>query len=207
PLIGFAGAPWTIFSYVIEGSGTKTFTKPRVWLYQHPEWSHLLLQKITDSTKDYLLAQVKAGANLIQLFDSWAGVLSPEQYNEFALPYISQLCDALSPLVPVTVFSKGANGSLKEISQTSCSTVGIDWCISRSEAKKLITGKTIQGNLDPCALFSDKFTIEKFVAELIEDFSDVPHIVNLGHGLYPETPKENVKHFVQTVKSFELIKN
>ena len=205
PLIGFAGAPWTIFCYIIEGSGTKTFTKPRIWLYQKPELAHKLLQKITDATKKYLLAQVKAGVNVIQIFDSWAGVLGEEMYQNFGLTYIAQLCDELSPHVPVIVFSKGANFSLHAISQTSCSVVGIDWCIKPSEAKKQIKNKTIQGNLDPCALFAPKNYIQKKTKELIESFSDVPYIVNLGHGLYPETPKENVKFFVDLIKNFVSI--
>ena len=123
PLIGFAGAPFTIFCYMTEGKGSKTFSVAKKHLYADPEFSHLLLQKITDSTIAYLKAQVVAGANLVQVFDSWAGILSPEQYNTFSLPYIKQICDAIDE-VPVTVFAKGAFFARKAISELSCSVVG-----------------------------------------------------------------------------------
>ena len=154
PIIGFAGAPWTIFSYMIEGSGSKTFSKAKKMLYSDPVLSHALLEKITQTTIAYLKAQVKSGADMLQIFDSWAGILSADQYQEFALKYISQICDAI-PEVPVTVFSKGAYFVMEDIGKLNCQTIGLDWNMDPLEARKLIgSDKTLQGNLDPCALYS-----------------------------------------------------
>ena len=126
PLIGFAGAPWTIFAYMVEGGGSKTFSNARRLLYTDPELSHTLLQKITDTTIVYLQHQTQAGADLIQLFDSWAGELPPQQYREFAIPYIRQICEAL-PQVPKTVFAKGAWFALNELGKLPCQIIGLDW--------------------------------------------------------------------------------
>lgn len=202
PLIGFAGAPWTIFAYMTEGSGSKTFTKARAWLYQHPELSHLLLQKITDATILYLKAQVAAGVNLVQVFDSWAGILSPALHREFSQKYIAKICDALQPLVPVTVFGKGAFYAIKETSELNCNVIGIDWNMEPLEARKLTNGKTLQGNFDPCALFAPKDKIKALVHKMIDEFGTQNYIANLGHGVYPETNKEVVKYFVETVKEY-----
>ncbi|HOZ88345.1 MAG TPA: uroporphyrinogen decarboxylase family protein, partial [Bacteroidia bacterium] len=154
PLIGFAGAPWTIFAYMIEGSGSKTFSKAKQFLYTEPELSHMLLDKITKSTINYLKGQVASGADLIQLFDSWAGVLSEKMFYEFSLAYMSQICDALSPLVPVTVFAKDAHYAVSKISETSCSAIGLDWTIDPLQARKQSATKTLQGNADPCLLYA-----------------------------------------------------
>ena len=161
PLIGFAGAPWTIFAYMIEGSGSKTFSQARKMLYTEPVMAHKLLQKITDTTIAYLKAQVTAGASLIQIFDSWAGILPPAHYREFSYKYIKQICDAL-PNVPVTVFAKGAFFALEDFGQLSCQVVGLDWNMNIAESRKAVgPDKTLQGNLDPCALYSDFATIQK----------------------------------------------
>ncbi|MEY5041985.1 MAG: uroporphyrinogen decarboxylase, partial [Bacteroidota bacterium] len=154
PLIGFAGAPWTIFSYMVEGSGSKTFSKAKKMLYTQPELSHALLQKITDTTILYLKAQAECGADILQIFDSWAGILSPDQYNTFALPYIGQICDAIQN-VPVTVFAKGAFFAREDMGKLNCRTIGLDWNMDPIESRKLIgNNKTLQGNLDPCVLYS-----------------------------------------------------
>lgn len=205
PLIGFAGAPWTIFAYMIEGSGSKTFSKAKKFLYTHPTLAHLLLEKITQSTIHYLKAQVKAGADLVQIFDSWAGVLSPEQYNTFALRYISEICDALSPLVPVTVFAKDAFFARAGIAKLSCHTVGLDWTMDIAESRAIVgPGKTLQGNMDPCLLYADFDTIKSETEKMLRAFGPQKHIANLGHGLYPDTEKEKVKFFVETVKNFRF---
>ena len=143
PLIGFAGAPWTIFSYMIEGRGSKTFSKAKKMLYSEPELSHQLLQLITTSTINYLKGQVKAGADIIQIFDSWAGVLSPAQYDEFALRYISQICDAIND-VPKTVFAKGAFFTREKMNNINCDVVGLDWNMDIAESRKMIPAKTLQ---------------------------------------------------------------
>ncbi len=203
PLIGFAGAPWTIFAYMVEGSGSKTFSKAREMLYTQPAFSHKLLQMITDSTINYLKAQIAAGANLVQIFDSWAGILGPKQYVEFSHQYISQICDAISE-VPVTVFAKGAFFAREEMSKLNCETIGLDWNMGIAESRKLIgTEKTLQGNLDPAALYGNPEQVRNATIEMMEQFKGCRHIANLGHGVYPDIDPEMVKVFIQTVKDFK----
>ena len=204
PLIGFAGAPWTIFSYMIEGSGSKTFSKAKKFLYTQPELAHVLLQKITDSTINYLKGQIAAGADMLQLFDSWAGVLSPAQYDEFALKYISQSCDAVSE-VPFTVFAKDAHFARKKMGQLSCDTIGLDWTMDIAESRALIgSNKTLQGNMDPCLLYSDFETIKKETKKMLNQFGAHRHIANLGHGLYPDLEVDKVKCFIDTIQEFRF---
>ncbi|MEO5642555.1 MAG: uroporphyrinogen decarboxylase [Bacteroidia bacterium] len=205
PLIGFAGAPWTIFSYMIEGSGSKTFSKAKKFLYAEPALSHKLLEKITLSTISYLKAQVSFGADMIQIFDSWAGVLSPEQYREFALRYISRICDEISPLVPVTVFAKDAHFVRRDFKDIKCNTIGLDWTMDIAESRQLIGNeKTLQGNMDPCLLYADFETIKTETEKMLRAFGPDRHIANLGHGLYPDTEVDKVKFFVETVKNFRF---
>lgn len=202
PLIGFAGAPWTIMSYMVEGSGSKTFSNAKKMLYTEPELSHKLLQKITDSTIQYLKAQIRAGADLVQIFDSWAGVLSPEQYAEFAMKYIAQICDAIDE-VPVTVFAKGAFSSRDGMGQLSCQVVGLDWTMDIRESRALIgDSKTLQGNLDPCVLYASYERIRQETKKMLEAFGPHRHIANLGHGVYPDTDPDKVKCFIEAVKEF-----
>lgn len=199
PLIGFAGAPWTIFSYMIEGGGSKTFSKARKMLYTDTALSDRLLDMITDSTIGYLKKQVEAGADMLQIFDSWAGVLPPEHYSRFSLKYISKICKAITE-VPITVFAKGAWWALPEMADLNCRTVGLDWNMNPAEARKVLPNKTLQGNLDPCALYSSKEDIKAEVSKMLDVFGDHPHIANLGHGVYPDTDPMKVKYFVETVK-------
>jgi uroporphyrinogen decarboxylase len=204
PLIGFAGAPWTIFAYMIEGSGSKTFSKAKKFLYTQPELAHKLLQKITDSTINYLKGQILAGADMLQLFDSWAGVLAPEQYREFALKYISQICDAITD-VPFTVFAKDAHFARVEMGKLKCDTIGLDWTMDIAESRALIgPDKTLQGNIDPCLLYADYDVIRKEAVKMLKAFGPHRHIANLGHGLYPDLEKDKVKCFVDTVKEFRF---
>ncbi|HEX8517386.1 MAG TPA: uroporphyrinogen decarboxylase [Bacteroidia bacterium] len=204
PLIGFAGAPWTIFAYMIEGSGSKTFSKAKKFLYTEPELSHKLLQKITASTVNYLKGQVIAGADMLQLFDSWAGILSPEQYREFSLKYISQICDAINE-VPFTVFAKDAHFARVEMGKLSCDTIGLDWTMGIAESRAMIgPDKTLQGNIDPCMLYADYDVIRREAVKMLKAFGPHRHIANLGHGLYPDLDKDKVKCFVDTVKEFRF---
>lgn len=203
PLIGFAGAPWTLFAYMIEGSGSKTFSKAKQFLYTQPLEAHMLLEKITQSTINYLKGQVAAGADMLQLFDSWAGVLSEEMYYEFSLKYISKICDALSPLVPVTVFAKDAHYAVQEISETSCNSIGLDWTINPLTARKQAGNKTLQGNADPCLLYADTEKIVLETEKMLRAFGKDRYICNLGHGLYPDLDKQKVKLFVDVVKEFK----
>ena len=200
PLIGFAGAPWTIFCYMVEGQGSKTFSKARRMLYNNPDLAMQLLKKITDATLGYLKAQISAGADLVQLFDSWAGILPPDLYRQFSLPFIEQICQAIDE-VPVTVFAKGAYFARKDIGQLPCQTVGLDWNMDIAESRELIgDNKTLQGNLDPCALYGSYDQIKKATKNMLRHFGPQRHIANLGHGVYPDTDPEKVKCFIETVK-------
>ena len=203
PLIGFAGAPWTIFSYMIEGQGSKTFSKAKKMLYSNPELSHKLLQKITTTTIKYLKAQIKAGADLVQVFDSWAGILSHQQYLEFGIKYVKEICDAINE-VPITVFSKGAYFARKELGELNCNTIGLDWNMDIIESRALIgQNKTLQGNLDPCVLYSDFKSIENQTNQMLCKFGKNRHIANLGHGVYPDISPDKVICFIEAVKSYE----
>jgi uroporphyrinogen decarboxylase len=200
PLIGFAGAPFTLLCYMIEGRGSKTFSKAKKYLYTEPALSHALLQKITDTTIAYLKAQIASGANLVQVFDSWAGILSPEQYRIYSLPYIAQICDAITE-VPVTVFAKGAFFAREEMGKLNCEVIGLDWNMDIVESRKLIgNSKTLQGNLDPCALYGTFDEIKKQTRNMMQQFGNQRYIANLGHGVYPDTDPEKVKCFIDTVK-------
>ncbi len=202
PVIGFAGAPWTIFSYMIEGSGSKTFSKAKKMLYTDVVLSHNLLEKITQSTILYLKAQIAAGADMVQIFDSWAGILSPAQYREFSLKYISKICDAITE-VPVTVFAKGAFFAREEMGQLNCNTIGLDWNMDIAESRKFIgANKTLQGNLDPCALYGTFAEIKKQTHQMLDQFKGSRHIANLGHGLYPDTNPDAVRCFIDAVKEY-----
>ncbi|CAH0996280.1 Uroporphyrinogen decarboxylase [Emticicia aquatica] len=203
PLIGFAGAPFTIFCYMVEGKGSKTFSVAKKMLYSDPELAHLLLQKITDTTIAYLKAQVKHGADLVQIFDSWAGILSPDQYRKFSLPYIAQICDAINE-VPVTIFAKGAFFARKEMSNLKCEVIGLDWNMDISESRRMIPHKTLQGNLDPCVLYGSFKEIEKQTKKMIKNFGGQKYIANLGHGVYPDTDPEKVKCFIEAVKNYTI---
>ncbi|MFT5883693.1 MAG: uroporphyrinogen decarboxylase [Arcticibacterium sp.] len=201
PLIGFSGAPFTILCYMVEGHGSKTFSKAKKMLYKEPELAHKLLQKITDVTITYLKAQIKHGADLVQVFDSWAGILSPLQYSQFATPYIAQICSAI-PEVPVTVFAKGAYFAREEIGKLDCEVIGLDWNMDIAASRQLVPHKTLQGNLDPCVLYGSFSDIEKATKEMLSQFGRQRYIANLGHGVYPDMKPENVKCFIDTVKSW-----
>lgn len=204
PLIGFAGAPWTIFCYMVEGSGSKTFSESRKMLYTNPTLAHELLGRITEVTIQYLKAQVKAGAHMLQLFDSWAGILGTEQYAEFGLKYIDKIAQALRE-VPLTIFAKGAISSVEAIAELQCNTVGLDWNMDIEKIRKNIGEKrTLQGNLDPCALYASHSEVEKSTNKLLNSFTSSRHIVNLGHGVYPDIDPEKVKTFIKTVKNYEI---
>lgn len=202
PLIGFAGAPFTIFCYMVEGKGSKTFSQAKKMLYAEPELAHTLLQLITDSTITYLKAQITAGANLIQLFDSWAGILSPAQYSEFSTKYMQKICDAIHE-VPVTLFAKGAFFAREEMGTLNCQTIGLDWNMDIAESRKLVgPNKTLQGNLDPCVLYGNFSTIKKETTHMLEQFGRQRYIANLGHGVYPDINPDNVACFIDTIQSW-----
>lgn len=205
PLIGFAGAPWTILCYMVEGKGSKTWDKAKQFAYTEPQLARQLLQKITNITINYLKAQVKAGADLVQVFDSWAGALSPADFKTFAQPYLVQIADALQHDAPVILFPKGTWYALKDLSQTSAAGLGVDWCIEPKVARELTNNSiTLQGNFDPSKLLAPIPEIKKAVKEMIDGFGTQRYIANLGHGIMPNVPVDHAKAFVEAVKEYGL---
>ncbi len=206
PLIGFAGAPWTILCYMIEGKSSKTWDKAKQFAYTQPELAHELLQKITNVTINYLKAQVKAGADTVQVFDSWSGILSPGDFKIFAQPYLLQIADALENDAPVILFPKGSWYALKDLSNSSAAGIGIDWCVTPQFARKLTENKiTLQGNFDPSKLLAPIPQIKKWVREMIDGFGTQKYIANLGHGITPNIPVDHAKAFVEAVKEYSLV--
>ena len=204
PLIGFAGAPWTLLCYAVQGQGSKNFDRAKAFCFQEPEMAKELLQRITTTTIAYLREKVKAGADVIQLFDSWGGLLSPADYQEFSWPYLQQIVDALSGLVPVIVFGKGCWFSLQEMSKSGASALGIDWTCSARNARYLSGGQiTLQGNFDPSRLLSPIPEIKTQVKQMINAFGKDRYIVNLGHGILPNIPVDHAKAFVDAVKEYQ----
>ncbi len=203
PLIGFAGAPWTIFCYMTEGKGSKTFSLARRSLFADPAFAHALMERITDTTIQYLQMQVRAGADLVQVFDSWAGVLDRETYRTFCIPYLRRICESISD-VPVTVFAKDAWFASADIAALPCATIGLDWAQDAAWARTQVgPNRTIQGNLDPCVLYAEGAVVQRETERMLQRFGPNRHIANLGHGVYPDTPVDNVRRFVDTVKEFQ----
>ena len=203
-LIGFAGAPWTIFCYMTEGQGSKTFSESRKILYTNPTLAHDLLNHITNVTIQYLKAQIAAGAHMVQIFDSWAGILGKDQYAEFGLKYIEKIANEITE-VPVTLFSKGAYNSVNDLAKIKCNTVGVDWNMEMSAIREMVgENRTLQGNLDPCALYASHKEVEQRTNNMLDSFKSRRHIVNLGHGVYPDVDPEKVKTFIETVKGYEI---
>lgn len=205
PLIGFAGAPWTIFCYMIEGKGSKTWGKAKQFAYTEPELAHQLLQKITTITIDYLKAQTKAGADCVQVFDSWAGSLSPADFKTYAQPYLIQIADAVKDDAPVILFPKGTWYALEDLSKSSASAIGLDWTVSPKQARILTHNNiTLQGNFDPAKLLAPVAQIKQWVNEMIDDFGAQNYIANLGHGITPNVPVDHAKAFVEAVKEYAM---
>jgi uroporphyrinogen decarboxylase len=207
PLIGFAGAPWTILCYMVEGKGSKSFDKAKQFCFTNPALAQKLLQKITDVTIAYLKAQVQAGADAVQIFDSWSGMLSPADFNTFAKPYLVQISDALKDHAPVILFPKGSWYALKDLSNSSASALGLDWCLEPQLARELTGNKiTLQGNFDPSKLLAPIPEIKKEVTKMIDAFGVQRYIANLGHGILPNVPVDHAKAFVDAVKEYKIVK-
>ncbi len=205
PLIGFAGAPWTILCYMVEGKGSKTWDKAKQFAYTEPKLAHQLLQKITNITITYLQAQVKAGADLVQVFDSWAGALSPEDFKTYAQPYLVQIADAVAQHAPVILFPKGTWHAIEDLSKTSASGIGIDWTITPQQARAFASDRVaLQGNFDPSKLLAPIPQIKQWVKEMIDGFGTQRYIANLGHGITPNVPVDHAKAFVDAVKEYSI---
>jgi uroporphyrinogen decarboxylase len=202
PLIGFCGSPWTTLAYMVEGKGGE-FVHARAMLYEDPATVHRLLEILTQNCISYLRMQAGAGASLVQIFDTWAGILSLSHYEEFSLRYIHQIVEALRQEIPVIVFSKGANLSLERVGATRPSAVGVDWTIPISDAAKRINA-VVQGNLDPAVLLASPEQIAAEARKILESAPKGKHIFNLGHGILPNTPVDNVKKLVGLVKTWQV---
>ncbi|KAF6112147.1 uroporphyrinogen decarboxylase [Phyllostomus discolor] len=214
PLIGFAGAPWTLMTYMIEGGSSSTMAQAKRWLYQRPKASHQLLRILTDALVPYLVGQVVAGAQALQLFESHAGHLGPQLFNKFALPYIREVAKrvkarlqeaGLAP-VPMIIFAKDGHFALEELAQAGYEVVGLDWTVTPEKARERV-GKsvTLQGNLDPCALYASEEEIGRLVQQMLDDFGPQRYIANLGHGLYPDMDPEHVGAFVDAVHKYSRV--
>ena len=202
PLIGFAGAPWTLLCYMVQGKGSKTFDEAKAFCYTQPELAHEFLQMITDTTIAYLRGQAKAGADLLQVFDSWGGLLSPGDFENLSLKYIRQIVHALKDDIPVIIFAKGAWHSLESMAATGAHGLGIDWCIAPQMARSMAGNNiTLQGNFDPAKLLSPIPVLKQEVTDMLNAFGPGRYIANLGHGILPNVPVDHAKAFVDTVKN------
>ncbi len=203
PLIGFAGSPWTILCYCVQGQGSKNFDMAKEFCFTQPVAAHALLQKITDTTIAYLKEKVKAGVNAVQVFDSWGGMLSPVDYQEFSWKYINQIIEALKDDAPVIAFGKGCWFALEEMANSNASALGVDWTVSPKVARQFTGNKiTLQGNFDPTRLLSPPKIIKKMVTQMIDEFGKDKYVVNLGHGILPNVPLDNAKAFIDAVKEY-----
>lgn len=203
PLIGFCGAPWTLMAYMVEGGGSKTFSRAKSWLFRQPDDSHRLLDLLARALVDFLSMQVQAGAQVLQVFDSWAGILGPSDFRKFSLPYLRHIAarvKARHPEVPIIVFARGAHYALADLSVAGFDVLGLDWTIDPRHAREVVGGGVaLQGNLDPCVLYADPDAIRVHVAEMLEAFGPHPHIANLGHGMHPDHDPERASAFVDAV--------
>lgn len=204
PLIGFAGAPWTLFCYMVQGEGSKNFDKAKSFLYQHPDAARHMLKELTRATIDYLKAQIEAGAQVVQVFDSWAGLLSPEDFNEWAMPYLMDICEAVDE-APVILFAKGSWYALERLSfRSKAAALGLDWTITPEYAREATRNRlTLQGNLDPVKLLGPVDEIKRQTTRMIDRFGTQRYIVNLGHGILPDVPVDHARAFINAVKEYE----
>ncbi|KAJ8980708.1 hypothetical protein NQ317_019202 [Molorchus minor] len=215
PLFGFTGAPrlefaeWTLMGYMIEGGGSKTLSKAKKWLYANPDIAHELLQLLTNVIIDYLVMQIEAGAQIVQVFDSSAEYLNKKLYTQFGLPYLKKISGTvkerinklnLEP-VPMVLFAKGAHFCLEEQTNLGYEVIGIDWTMEPKLVRSILKDKNVvvQGNLDPCALYASEVELTRMVTDMIQEFGTDKYIVNLGHGIYPDASTDAVKTFIEAV--------
>ncbi len=203
PVIGFAGAPWTLASYMIEGSGSKNFTKIKGLMYSEPDTLLSLLNKLSDAVADLLLAQIKAGADVVQIFDSWAGILTPEYFKKFSMPFLKDVVQKVKKAgVPVILFARDAGHSFPELAEIGADVLSVSWTEDLEQARQAVGSKVgLQGNLDPSALFAPKEVLLRETKNVLQKAGSHPgYIFNLGHGILPKTPVDNAKALVEFVK-------
>lgn len=210
PLIGFAGSPWTVGTYMVEGGSSKSFGLIKRMMYESPQVLHRLLEVLARSTILYLNAQIAAGAQAVMLFDTWGGVLTPAQYEEFSLRYMAKVVDELTResdgrRVPNIVFTKGGGAWLEKIAAIGCDAVGVDWTTDLATARKAVGGQVaLQGNLDPSALFAPPATLRAETLRVLDSYgAGAGHVFNLGHGITPDVDPERVAVLVDTVRNYE----
>jgi len=206
PLIGFSGSPWTLATYMVEGGTTKNFGKVKGMMFSEPQSMHQLLDLLAKSVIAYLNAQIESGAQAVMVFDTWGGVLTTRDYFDFSLQYMQQIVDGLirekdGVKIPVTIYTKGGAGWLEKMADTGADCIGLDWSIDIDQARARIGDKVaLQGNMDPCILYSTPETIEKEVADILSKYGHGSgHVFNLGHGIHPTIAPENVKAYVDAV--------
>ncbi len=205
PLLGFAGAPFTVASYLIEGRSSRDLLKTKQWLYQDPQSFHRLLEIITDAIIDLLHLQIKAGVDAIQIFDSWAGHLSYDAFQTFCLRYHKKIIEALhSTKIPIILFCKGSSSFAKELASLKPNCISLDWTLPIHSIRQITPSSiALQGNLDPVILFASKEVVKKEAEKILRSMRGDPgFIFNLGHGILPKTPVDNVKVLIETIKSF-----
>ena len=206
PLIGFSGSPWTLATYMVEGGSSKEYAYIKGMMFDRPDRLHKILAILADSVTVYLNAQIKAGAQAVQIFDTWGGTLTPRDYQEFSLQYMQRIVDGLirendGRKVPVILFTKGGGNWLDKIADTGCDAIGVDWTMDLSEARERVQGRVaLQGNMDPCILYSSPDRIREEVATVLASYGNGPgHVFNLGHGIHPKIDPDNVKAFIESV--------
>lgn len=206
PLIGFAGSPWTVGTYCVEGGSSRDFARIKGMMYDDPKALHGLLEVLTQATIQYLSAQIVAGAQAVMIFDTWGSVLTPTQYREFSLSYMARIVSALpreahGRIVPRIVFTKGAGPLLTDMANLECDALGVDWMTDLADARRLVADKkALQGNLDPCALYAQPAQIREQVARVLASYGRGPgHVFNLGHGIHPTIPPEHAGAMIQAV--------
>ena len=203
PLIGFAGSPWTILCYAVQGQGSKNFDLAKGFCFSQPALAHELLQKITDTTIAYLKAKVRAGVDAVQLFDSWGGMLGEKDYQTFSWQYMQQIVDALKDETKVIAFAKGCWYALPTMARSGVHALGVDWTCSARNARYLSGGQIpLQGNFDPSRLLSPIPEIERLAHKMVSEFGTQNYIANLGHGILPNVPVDHAKAFVNAIKSY-----
>jgi len=201
PLIGFAGAPFTLASYAIEGSGSRNYAHTKRFLYAQPAAFHALMARLVDVTADYLGGQIDAGVEAVQVFDSWVGNLAPEDYRTSVLPHMQELFRRIGGRVPVVNFSTGTAGFLELVAAAGGDVVGLDWRIALEDGwRRVGRDRAVQGNLDPSVLLGPRSVIRERARALLAQANGRPgHVFNLGHGILPETPPDNVRALVDAV--------
>ncbi|MEE8431754.1 MAG: uroporphyrinogen decarboxylase [Candidatus Desulfatibia sp.] len=204
PLIGFSGSPWTLLAYMVEGQGSKNFSKVKHLIYNNPKLAHSLLDKIADAVAVYLCAKIEAGADAVQIFDTWGGLLSQDDFEEFSLQYIRKIISQVKGKdVPVIMFAKGVHFNLDNLAASGADVLGLDWTMNIGDVRKKVGDKVaLQGNLDPTVLYAGHDKIRLEAGKILKSFGEGRgHIFNLGHGILPDVPPENLKALVDFVKA------